>query len=381
MTERELTAVSGELHRLAAEGVSPWLDGVCRNLLASGRLTELVAHEGIRGVTSNVAALATAVEAGDSDYLDQLLFLSYRDVPPDAAIRALTAYDTRWACDELLPVFESTAGREGYVSVDVNPWLAHDADLVASEAGALVRAVNRPNVLAKIPATPEGLEAISECLSRKIGVHATGIFSVRRYGEVVDAYFEGLERARAAGHDLSDIVSFASLPISWLDAEVDTRLEELGTEESRALRGEAALASARLVYGMYEERLDGERWRGLAGAGARPQTVMWTATTPRRSGPCSTGYVERFVAWGTASAVSLATLGKAGHLCPLRGDTLTDAHDAGRFVWERLEELGISYRSVVRKLEDEGVEWLQTSWSLLYASVERRLRGARLFSH
>ena len=370
----------GELRRLAAEGVSPWLDGPCRGLLASGGLTELVEGAGIRGVTSNVAALASAVEAGDTAYLDQLLFLSYRDVPADAAIRALTAYDTRMACDELLPVFEATAGREGYASVDVNPWLAHDAALVASEAGELVRAVNRPNALAKIPATREGLEAISECVSRKVGVHATGIFSVRRYGEVVDAYFEGLERARAAGHDLSDIVSFASLPISWFDAEVDARLEELGTVESRAMRGEAALASARLVYGLYEERLDGARWRSLAGAGARPQTVMWTATTPRRPGPCRTNYVERLVAWGTASALPPALLGEGAGLCPLSGDTLTDGHDAGRSVWERLEELGISYRSVVRKLEEEGVEWLQTSWSLLYESVERRLRGARLLS-
>ncbi|MBB5122896.1 hypothetical protein AF335_11825 [Streptomyces eurocidicus] len=379
MEERELTAGSRDLRRLAAEGVSPWLDGFCRRLLTSGGLTDLVARAGIRGATSNLATLAASVESGDTDYLDQLLFLSYRDVPADDAIRALTAYDARLSCDELLPVFEETGGREGYVSVDVNPWLAHDAALVASEAGKLVRAVNRPNVLAKIPATPEGLEAISECIGRKIGVHATAVFSVRRYGEVVDAYFNGLERARAAGHDLSDIVSFASLPITWFDAEVDARLEALGTAEARAMRGEAALASARLIYRRYEDRLSGDRWRDLARSGARPQTVMWASTAPRRPGATSKHYAERLVAWGTASALPLSALDEgADRMCPFAGDTLSDSYGAARSVWERLDAMGISYRAVADKLETEGVEWLQTSWSLLYAAVERRLRGAQL---
>lgn len=357
MTDRKLTTVGGDLHRLGAEGVSPWLDGVGRRLLASGRFADLVRHRGVRGARLDAAGPA---ESPADAYADQLRFLSHRDVAPDAAIRALTACDARWACDDLLPVFEATRGREGHVSVNAGP------DPCPAGAEALVRAVNRPNVLVRIPATsPAALETVRACIARRIGVHVTEIFSLRRYGEVADAYASGLERARTAGHALSGIASVAELPVGRLDTEVNRRLARLGTPQARTLRGEAGRAAARMVYDAYEERLGGDRWASLAASGARPQTVMWSGLR------C----VERFVAWGTAVA-----LAPGDAVCPmaLEGDTLSGREAAGRAVWGALGRLGVSYGAVCRLLEEESTEAARGNWCRVRGVVGERLRGDQL---
>ncbi|WP_414168509.1 transaldolase family protein [Streptoverticillium reticulum] len=364
MTERESTAAGGDLHRLVAEGVSPWLDGAGRRLLASGGLTDMVRHRGVRGARLDVTALddddADDGNEGNEGYAEQLRFLAHRDVPREAALRALIACDARRACDDLMPVYEATRGREGHVSVDAGP------DPRPTDAETLIHAVNRPNVLVKIPATsPAALETVRACLARRIGVHVTEIFSLRRYGEVADAYASGLERARAAGHALSGIASVAELPVGRFDTEVNRRLARLGTPQARALRGEAGRAAARMVYDAYEERLGGDRWASLAASGARPQTVMWSGLH------C----VERFVAWGTAVA-----LPAGAWVCPfgLEGDTLSGREAAGRAVWGALGRLGVGYGAVCRLLEQESAETVRGNWRRVRGAVGERLTGPQL---
>ncbi|WP_371498451.1 transaldolase [Kitasatospora sp. NBC_00374] len=364
----------GHLRQLVAEGVSPWLDGIHRGLLASGALTRLVDETGVRGATSDPAALADALVHGTA-YRDQLLRLAHHRVSVDGALWAASVQDLRLACEELREVFESTHGYDGLVSMDLDPRLAHDAAATVTEAAELARAVGRPNALVKIPATAAGLAAIRDCIGLGIGVHATEIYSVARYTQVVDAYFDGLEIAHAADRRLAVIASVASLPVGRVDHEVDGLLGELGSEDARSLLGQAALAAARLLYRVYEEHLGGERWRTLRAAGARPQRLMWTDTTAAagRVGP-GTGYVESLVSWGTVNAMSPSTLDQAARHSRLRGDTLMGQHEAAQKVLDRLGRLGISYDAVVRRLETESVPRLVDSWLLLRTSIAEQLR-------
>ncbi|MFE0042431.1 transaldolase family protein [Streptomyces albireticuli] len=363
------------LRELLAEGVSPWLDGLCRSLLAPERLTALVREAGVRGATSNPRALAADMARGTA-YRQQLSHLACRSVPLDTSVQALCAYDLRSACDELRPVFDSTRGRDGHVSMDLDPHLAHDARATVVAAVALNRAACRPNALVRIPATDEGVTAVGDCLARGIGVHVTEIFSLRRYEQVVDAYFDGLERALAAGRDPAAISSLASLPVARLDAEIDARLRALGPGAVPAAPGTAAVAVARLVYRLYEERLGSERWRILAAAHAHPQRLMWEVSTPADPAP-GVPYVAGLVAWGTVSAMSEATLEAVARGCRLQGDTLTGQAEAARAVVAGLERRGVSLEEVAKKLEADGVDRLVSSWRALRGAVEDRLRRPR----
>ncbi|UQI47437.1 transaldolase [Streptomyces sp. HU2014] len=360
------------LRELLAEGVSPWLDGLCRSLLAPERLAALVREAGVRGATSNPRALAADMARGTA-YRQQLSHLACRSVPLDTSVQALCAYDLRSACDELRPVFDSTGGRDGHVSMDLDPHLAHDARATVVAAVALNRAACRPNALVKIPATDEGITAVGDCLARGVGVHVTEIFSVRRYEQVVEAYFDGLERALTAGRDLAAISSLASVPVARLDAEIDARLRALAPEaEPRT----AAVAVARLVYRLYEERLGSERWRILAAAHAHPQRLMWEVSTPGGPAP-EVPYVAGLVAWGTVSAMSEATLEAVARECRLQGDTLTGEAEAARGAVAGLERRGVSLEEVAKKLEADGVDRLVSSWRALRGAVEDRLRRPR----
>ncbi|MEH6375211.1 transaldolase family protein [Streptomyces sp. KLMMK] len=381
MGERTVTSGGEVLRELLAEGVSPWLDGLRRSLLASGALARLVAAGEVRGATSDPGALAAEVADGTA-YGQQLAHLACRSVPPTTAVQALCAYDLRAACDELRPVFAATRGLDGHVSMGPDPWLAGGsrvtAEAFADAAAALHGAACRPNALVRIPATDEGLAATGACLARGIGVHVTGIFSVRRYEQVVDVWFAGLERARAAGLDLSAIPSLASLPVARIDAEVDARLRAAGRAGGTVgpgVRGTASLAVARLVYRRYEEGLGSARWRVLAAAGARPQRVMWSVGSPVESEPRGVPYVESLVAWGTVSAMSRTTLAAAGRRGRLRGDTLTGQEGTARAAVVRFEAAGVSFDEVARALEAESAVRAGRAWGALRGAVADRLRG------
>ena len=251
------------LTALTDAGVSIWLDDLSRERLTSGSLAELVAHDHVSGVTTNPSIFAKAISGG-TDYEAQLGELAVRGVWVGEALRALTTFDVRWACDVLRPVYEATGGVDGRVSIEVDPRLAHDTAATIAEARALWWAVDRPNLFVKIPAAHQGLEAITACLADGISINITLIFSLTRYEEVMDAFLDGLERARRNGHDLAAIGSVASFFVSRLDSAIDTQLDKIGTADAAALRGQAAIANARLAYQRYERVFSGPRWEALA---------------------------------------------------------------------------------------------------------------------
>src|SRR6266699_922430 len=226
------------LAQLSAAGVSVWLDDISRERLTTGNLAGLIRDRHVVGVTSNPTIFAHALASG-------------------------SAYDSRWACDVLRPVYDATSGTDGRVSLEVDPRIARDTAKTIAEARALWWLVDRPNLFIKIPATEQGLPAITQCLSEGISINVTLIFALERYGQVIDAFFAGMEQARQAGHDLATIASVASFFVSRVDTEVDRRLDKIGTPEAEALRGKAAIANARLAYELYEERFATPRWEPL----------------------------------------------------------------------------------------------------------------------
>jgi transaldolase len=367
--------MSDVLADLSAAGVAVWLDDISRERLRSGNLADLVRDKHVVGVTSNPTIFAKALEKGDA-YLEQVRDLAVRGVSLDEAVRALTGYDIRWACDVLRPVYEATDGVDGRVSLEVDPRLAHDATGTLAEAKALWWLVDRPNLYIKIPATKEGLPAITGALAAGISVNVTLIFGLDRYDEVIDAFFAGLEQARVAGRDLSRLGSVASFFVSRVDTEVDKRLDKLDSEEARSVRGQAAIANARLAYERYERKFGSPRWQELAAAGATPQRPLWASTSTKDPAYEDTRYVVELVAPGTVNTMPEATIDAMADHGVLRGDTIRGTYAEARTVFERLAELGIGYDDVVAVLESEGVQKFADSWNDLLESVRSQLDAA-----
>jgi transaldolase len=361
------------LGRLAAAGVAVWLDDISRERLATGNLATLARDMHVTGVTSNPTIFAHALGNGAA-YRDQVADLAVRDVTADEAAREITTYDIRWACDVLRPAFDSTGGIDGRVSIEVDPRLARDTARTIAEARALWWQVGRPNLFVKIPATVEGLPAITQCLSDGISVNVTLIFSLERYGQVIDAFMTGLETA--AGRDLAAISSVASFFVSRMDTEVDRRLGKLGGPAADALRGKAAIANARLAYQLQEERFAGDRWPALQARGARPQRPLWASTSTKDPAYRDTMYVEELVAPGTVNTMPEETLHATAAHGELRGDTIHGSYEESRQVFDALAELGISYDDVVAVLEDEGVQKFATSWHELLTTIKTEMAAA-----
>jgi transaldolase len=363
------------LAQLSAAGVSVWLDDISRERLTTGNLADLIRDRHVVGVTSNPTIFAHALASG-SAYDGQLADLETRGVGLEEAARAITTYDIRWACDVLRPVYDATSGVDGRVSIEVDPRIARDTAKTIAEARALWWLVDRPNLFIKIPATEQGLPAITQCLSEGISVNVTLIFSLERYGQVIDAFFAGMEQAGQAGHDLATIASVASFFVSRMDTEVDRRLEKIGTAEAAALRGKAAIANARLAYELYEERFATPRWEALRQAGARPQRPLWASTSTKDPAFPDTMYVEELVAPGTVNTMPEATLHAMADHGKVRGDTASSGYDQARQVFADLEALGIGYQDVVTVLEDEGVAKFAASWQEMLETISTALAAA-----
>jgi transaldolase len=363
---------SDVLGQLSKAGVSVWLDDISRDRLRTGNLQELIDQYHVVGVTSNPTIFAHALDHGDA-YDEQLKDLKVRNVSVDEASRAITTYDIRWACDVLRPVYDATGGQDGRVSLEVDPRLAKNTEATIAEARALWWSVDRPNLLIKIPATPEGLPAITASIAAGISVNVTLIFSLERYGEVIDAYMAGLEQADAAGHDLSQLRSVASFFVSRMDTEVDSRLEKLGTPEADALRGKAAVANARLAYELFEQRSATTRWQALADRGARVQRPLWASTSTKDPSFPDTMYVVDLVVADTVNTIPEGTLRATADHGELHGDTVHGTYDASRQVIADLEKLNISYDDVVQVLEDEGVAKFEASWNELLETINKNL--------
>ncbi|MFC1442292.1 transaldolase [Streptacidiphilus sp. N1-10] len=362
------------LKRLSDEGVAIWLDDLSRTRLTSGNLAELVRDKHVVGVTTNPTIFQKAIGGSSDAYDAQLRDLAVRGVTVDEAVRMMTAADVREAADVLRPVYDASNGRDGRVSIEVDPRLAHNTPATIAEAKQLAWLVDRPNTLIKIPATKAGLPAIAEVIGEGISVNVTLIFSLERYRGVMDAFLTGLETAKANGHDLSQIESVASFFVSRVDTEIDKRLDKLATPEAKAAKSKAAVANAQLAYQAYEEVFSSDRWKALAEAGAKPQRPLWASTGVKDPSLDDTLYVVELVAPGTVNTMPEATLNAVADHGVIRGDSIiTGNYAAAQAVIDELATFGISYDDVVQVLEDEGVEKFEASWKELLDTVTASL--------
>jgi transaldolase len=370
--------MSDRLQALSAAGVSIWLDDLSRERIETGNLADLVANSSVVGVTTNPTIFAGAIADGER-YDAQVRGLVEQGKDADEVIFALTTEDVRNACDVLAPVAAATAA-DGRVSIEVEPTLANDTDATIASAKALWAAVDRPNALIKIPATLEGLPAITAAIAEGISVNVTLIFSVERHRAVMDAYLTGLEQAATHGIDLSTIQSVASFFVSRVDTEIDARLEKIGSPEALAARGQAAVANARLAYAAFEEVCASDRWQALAAQGAHPQRPLWASTGVKNPDYSDTLYVTELVVAGTVNTMPEKTLrafADHGELVPDHGgDAVTGRADEAQAVFDRLTELGVDLPDVFEVLETEGVDKFKASWTDLVETVKGQMGGA-----
>ncbi|MEU8361728.1 transaldolase [Nonomuraea sp. NPDC048882] len=361
--------MSENLNKLSGQGVAIWLDDISRERLRTGNLDQLIKEKNVVGVTSNPTIFANALSKGDA-YDSQLHDLAVRGVDVGEAVRAITTYDIRWAADVLRPVYDASGGVDGRVSLEVDPRLARESEKTIAEARALWWLVDRPNLLIKIPATVEGLPAITQAISEGISVNVTLIFSLERYRAVMDAWLTGLEAAQAKGLDLSSIESVASFFVSRVDTEIDKRLDQLGKPE---LKGKAGVANARLAYAAFEDVVNSERWQRLRAAGARPQRPLWASTGVKNPEYSDTLYVDQLVAPGTVNTMPEKTLDATADHANITGDTVRPFYEQAWNTMAALKDAGVDYDDVVKVLEDEGVEKFEASWNELLESVTKNL--------
>jgi len=367
-----MATTADTLSKLSAEGVAIWLDDMSRARLSTGTLADLIRDKHVVGATTNPTIFQKALD-GSAFYDEQGSDLAQRGLDVEEAVRMITTYDVRWACDVFAPVYEASNGIDGRVSIEVDPRLAHDTETTVAEARQLWWLVDRPNLFIKIPATKAGLPAIAQCIAEGISINVTLIFSLERYGEVMEAFLDGLERARASGRDLSRLTSVASFFVSRVDTEIDKRLDKIGSEEAKSLKGKAAIANARLAYQRYEEVFGTDRWAALAAAGGLPQRPLWASTGVKDPAYDDTMYVVDLVAPGVVNTMPEATLNAVADHGVVSGDTVRPNYAHAKQVLDDLAAIGIDYDDVVQVLEDEAVEKFEVSWNELLESTKSEL--------
>ncbi len=368
--------MSERLKALADAGVSIWLDDLSRDRITSGNLADLVSNNSVTGVTTNPTIFATALSKGHG-YDAQIKELAARDADLHDTIKVLTTDDVRNACDIMAATHAATKGVDGRVSIEVDPDLAHETEPTTAQALDLWKIVDRPNVLIKIPATKAGLPSITAVTAEGVSVNVTLIFSLERYRGVIDAYLTGLEQAAANGHDLSRIHSVASFFVSRVDTEIDKRLDEIGSEEAKALRGKAAIANARLAYALYEDEFSSERWAALEAQGANRQRPLWASTGVKDPAYPDTMYITDLVVANTVNTMPEKTMMAFADHGEVQGDMVSGREDEAQQVLDDLAAVGISYDEVVGVLEDEGVEKFEASWHDLVNTVQTALDDAK----
>jgi transaldolase len=367
--------MTDRLAELSAAGVAVWLDDLSRVRLQSNSLDKMRREQHVVGVTTNPTIFAKALADADA-YDQQLKDLTAQGVTVEEAVRLLTSYDVRWACDVMRPAYDASNGVDGRVSIEVDPRSAHDTDKTDAEAKTLWWLVDRPNLFIKIPATQAGLPAITATLAAGISVNVTLIFSLERYREVMDAFLAGIEQAKANGHDLTKIGSVASFFVSRVDTEVDKRLDKIGSDEAKALKGKAAIANAQLAYQAYSEVFASDRWRALADAGAHPQRPLWASTGTKNPEYKDTIYVEELTAPGTVNTMPESVIQAYADHGETRGDTVTGSYADAQRVMDDVARAGVDLADVFRVLEDEGVEKFEISWNELVSDVKKSLAAA-----
>jgi transaldolase len=369
-------APNEKLAALSAAGVSIWLDDLSRERLTSGNLQQLITDSSVAGVTTNPTIFAAAVANGES-YDQQVRELAARGADVGDAIREITVADVQNACDVFSGTWEATGGVDGRVSLEVSPLLAHDSEATLAEALDLWKAVDRPNLLVKIPATEEGLSAITRSLAEGVSINVTLIFSVERYRDVMNAYLEGLEAASANGQTLGGIASVASFFVSRVDSEIDKRLDKIGTDEALALRGKAGIANSRLAYAAFQEVFQGSRWAQLTAQGAKAQRPLWASTGVKNPDYADTMYVTELVVADTVNTMPEKTLRAFADHGEVEGDKVTGTAAQAQEVFDALERVGVDLTDVFQVLEDEGVEKFEASWHELLDTVRGQLDSVK----
>jgi transaldolase len=359
------SAGRGQVSAVQAAGVSVWLDDLDRSRLVSGSLRALVDAGIITGVTTNPAIFAKAISHGGDAYSEALDAAALAGWDADRTVHELVIADVQRACEVLADVYSATGSRDGFVSIEVDPRLAHDSEGTIQAARHLWSEVDRPNVMIKIPATREGLPAITAALADGINVNVTLIFSRERFAEVRAAHRAGLDAARAAGRDLSTIASVASFFVSRLDTAVDPALE------ASPLAGTTAVANARAAYDEFTQDLGRHEWQSLHGAGAQPQRPLWASTGTKNAAYSPIKYVEELLTADSVNTMPAATLDAL-----LAADSLTSAVESLDPA-EAFAAAGIDQTDVMDRLEREGVDAFVTAWVDLIADVERQLAARR----
>lgn len=372
--------------QLSAQGVAIWLDDLSRERITSGNLADLMATRDVVGVTTNptifagalakgssydaqLGELATAQRASGSDASDALAV--------DAAVWAITTRDVRDACDVLRPAYDASGGVDGRVSIEVDPRLARDTAGTVALARTLWQTIDRPNLFIKIPATVEGLPAITAAVAEGISVNVTLIFSLERYAAVIDAYLAGIEKAIETGLDVADIGSVASFFVSRVDGAADAALAEIGTPEALALQGTVAVANARLAYDIHTEVLAGPRWSALAALGAKPQRPLWASTGVKNPAYPDTLYVTELVADGVVNTMPEATLQAVADHGVITGDTITANVADANVTIAAFAAVGGDLAGITAHLETDGLTKFVASWEDLIQTVSTGLSKAQ----
>jgi transaldolase len=355
------------LHQLAEQGQSVWIDYLSRTFVQGGDLEGLI-RDGVVGVTSNPTIFQGAIAEGDA-YDEQIKDLTATESEPKEIFLALARDDIRAACDLLRQVWDEGSGKDGWVSLEVDPNLAHETQATIEEAARLHALVDRPNVLIKIPATREGLPAIEETIAAGIPVNVTLIFSLQRHREVAEAYIRGLQRLVDGGGDASKVASVASFFVSRVDTEADRRLDEIGGHDE--LKGTLAIANAKLAYATYQEIFSGDAWERLAAAGATPQRCLWASTSTKNPEYRDVIYVEELVGSDTVNTMPRETVEAVMDHARIER-TLDRDVDGARRTLEAFAAAGIEYEDVVETLEREGVEKFAKSFRDLFADLEAK---------
>jgi transaldolase len=369
------------LRKLEEFGQSIWLDYIRRQLITSGELRRLIEEDGLKGVTSNPAIFEKAI-AGSNDYDEAIQALARQNKSVEEIYQAITVEDIQGAADVFSPLYEKLDGKDGFISLEVNPHLARDTEGTIAEARRLWKAVARPNIFIKVPATLEGLPAITQLISEGINVNVTLLFGLPRYEEVAEAYIAGLEARAARGESLKRVASVASFFLSRIDVLVDPKLEKIMTAGggqatgAQNMRGQVAIASAKMAYHIYKRLFGSKRFQAIAAKGARPQRVLWASTSTKNPEYVDVKYVEPLIGPDTVNTLPLETLNAyRGHGDP--APRLEEGVDEAASIIQRLPELGIDLNQVTQQLEDEGIEKFNKPYDSLLGALEAKRQAKK----
>jgi transaldolase len=360
--------VNERLRRMQELGQAPWMDELSREDIKNGGLERMI-EDGIVGVTSNPAIFQKAI-AGSDLYDGQLQELARNEDDPKEMFWGIAQTDIRDACDIFMPVYERTGGEDGRVSLEVQPDIAYDSDATIEEAARLHELIDRPNLFVKIPATLQGLVAIEEMISRGKSINVTLIFSLERYREVVRAYIRGIKRLVGGGGDPSGVRSVASFFVSRIDSEADSKLEELGADD---LKGELAIANARLAYQIYKEVFGGSRWQSLAEKGAHRQRLLWASTSTKNPDYPDTIYVDNLLGPETVNTMPKMTIGAVMDHAEIR-PTLEEGVEEAEELLKRLREAGLDYEDVTDTLEQQGIQKFADPFNEMLEEIKNKGR-------